>query len=252
MKKNYLLIIMLAFFCIANVGVSGRGSFSDGGGILYTEPVKSVLFRHQYHVDVKKISCEKCHSGLFEMQALLAQEKKDFVMESLYRGRYCGACHNGKDAFAAQNQCARCHPRISEKEVGHVKGKPKPKPYKAPVYNTTVVMGKDQQQVLFKHEKHASLNCMDCHSKLFKIKKGINKIALETHKSQQYCFNCHNGKKEFSWNSCKKCHKDWKAIEPYCLLTAKADRGSCVKCHTNANEMKALVKPPEIGGEGEG
>ncbi len=171
MKKNYLLIILLAFFCIANVGVSGKGNFSDGGGILYTQPVKSVLFRHQHHVDVKKISCEKCHSGLFEMQALLAQEKKDFVMESLYRGRYCGACHNGKDAFAAQNQCARCHPRISEKEVGHVKGKPKP--YKAPVYNTTVAMGKDQQQVLFKHEKHASLNCMDCHSKLFKIKKGI-------------------------------------------------------------------------------
>ena len=250
MKKNYLLIIVLAFFCIANVGVSGRGGFSDGGGILYTEPVKSVIFRHQHHVDVKKISCEKCHSGLFEMQALLAQEKKDFVMESLYRGRYCGACHNGKDAFAAQNQCARCHPRISEKEVGHVKGKIKP--YKAPAYNTTVAMGKDQQQVLFKHEKHTSSNCRDCHSKLFQIRKGSNNVALETHQSQKYCFNCHNGKKEFSWNSCKKCHKDWKAIEPYCLLTPKADRGNCVKCHTNANEMKALVKPPKIGGEAEG
>jgi c(7)-type cytochrome triheme protein len=250
MKKNLLLIILLAVFCIANVGATTKGSFSDGGGILYTQPVKSVLFRHQHHVDIKKISCEKCHSGLFEMEALLAQEKKDFVMESLYRGRYCGACHNGKDAFAARNQCARCHPRISAMEVGHVKGKPKP--YKAPVYNTTVAMGKDQRQILFKHEKHASLNCMDCHSKLFQVKEGKNKIALETHKSQQYCFNCHNGKKEFAWNSCKKCHKDWKAIEPYCLLTPKADRGSCVKCHTNANEMKALVKPPKIGGEAEG
>ena len=76
MKRNLFLIILLGFFCIANVGASGKGSFSDGGGILYTQPVKSVLFRHQHHVDVKKISCEKCHSGLFEMQALLAQEKK--------------------------------------------------------------------------------------------------------------------------------------------------------------------------------
>ena len=81
MKKNLLLIILLAMFCIANVGASGKGNFSDGGGILYTQPVKSVIFRHQHHVDVKKISCEKCHSGLFEMQALLVQEKKDFVMD---------------------------------------------------------------------------------------------------------------------------------------------------------------------------
>ena len=250
MKKNLLLIIFLALFCIANVSASGKSSFSDGGGILYTQPVKSVLFKHQHHVDAKKISCEKCHSGLFEMQALLAQEKKDFVMDSLYKGKYCGACHNGKDAFAAQNQCARCHPRISEKDVGHVKGKPKP--YKAPVYNTIVALGKDQRQVTFRHEKHASLNCRDCHSKLFQIRKGTTRVALETHQSQQYCFNCHNGKKEFSWNNCTKCHQSWKDIKQYALLTDKADRGTCVGCHTNDNKMKSLVKPPEIGGEAEG
>jgi c(7)-type cytochrome triheme protein len=250
MKKRHVLIILLAFFCMANVGASGRGSFSDGGGILYTQPVKSVIFRHQHHVDVKKISCEKCHSGLFEMQALLAQEKKDFIMESLYRGKYCGACHNGKDAFASDKQCARCHVRISEKSVGHVKGKPKP--YKAPVYNTIVALGKDQKLVSFQHEKHASLNCMDCHSKLFQIKKGSTKIALETHSSQKYCFNCHNGKKEFSWNNCTKCHQNWKDIKQYALLTAQADRGSCVGCHTNPDEMKSLVRPPEIGHEEEG
>lgn len=250
MKRNLFLIIMLALFCMANVSASGKSSFSDGGGILYTQPVKSVLFKHQQHVDAKKISCEKCHSGLFEMQALLAQEKKDFVMDSLYKGRYCGACHNGKDAFAAKNQCARCHPRISEKDVGHVKGKPAP--YKAPIYNTIVALGKDQRQVTFKHEKHASLNCRDCHSKLFQIRQGTNTIALETHQSQQYCFNCHNGRKEFSWTNCTKCHQNWKDIKPYALLTDKADRGTCVGCHTNDNKMKSLVIPPKISSEGEG
>ncbi len=250
MKRNLVLIILLALFCIANVGSTGKSSFSDGGGILYTQPVKSVIFRHQHHVDVKKISCEKCHSGLFEMQALLAQEKKDFIMDSLYKGRYCGACHNGKDAFPSDKQCARCHVRISEKDVGHVKGKAKP--YKAPVYSTVATLGKDQRKVPFNHEKHASLNCMDCHSKLFQIRKGSTKIALETHQSQKYCFNCHNGKKEFSWNNCTKCHQNWKDIKPYGILTARADRGSCVACHTNPDEMKSLVKPPEIGGEAEG
>jgi c(7)-type cytochrome triheme protein len=250
MKRNLLLITLLALFCIANVGVSGKSSFSDGGGILYTQPVKSVLFKHQHHVDVKKISCEKCHSGLFEMQALLAQEKKDFVMDSLYKGRYCGACHNGKDAFASNKQCARCHVRINESRVGHVQGKPKP--YKTPVYNTDLTLGKDQRQVIFKHEKHASQSCLDCHSKLFQIRKGSNRITLETHSSQNYCFNCHNGKKEFSWTSCTKCHQSWKDIKPYALLKAKDDRGSCAQCHTDARQMQSLVKPPEIGEEAEG
>src|SRR4030043_495876 len=35
-------------------------------------------------------------------------------------------------------------------------------------------------------------------------------------------------------------------------IKAKADNGSCYQCHTNASEMKTLVVPPKIGGEGEG
>lgn len=251
MKKNLFLIIILALFCIANVGASGKSNFSDGGGILYTQPVKSVIFRHQHHVDVKKISCEKCHSGLFEMQALLAQEKKDFIMDSLYKGRYCGACHNGKDAFASETQCARCHVRISEQEAGHVKGKAKP--YKFAVYNTSVALGKDKLKVVFKHEKHsAPLNCRDCHTKLFQIRKGSNNIDLLSHKPRKFCFNCHDGNKAFSRYNCNKCHKDWEEIAQSGILKTKTDKGTCVKCHTNPDDMKSLVKPPKISGEGEG
>jgi hypothetical protein len=31
-----------------------------------------------------------------------------------------------------------------------------------------------------------------------------------------------------------------------------ADSNSCIACHTDDAKLKALVKPPEIGGEGEG
>jgi len=250
MKKNRFFIIILALFCVANVGVSGKTGFSDGGGILYTQPVKSVIFRHLYHVDMKKIGCEKCHSGLFEMEALKAQENKDFIMESLYRGKYCGACHNGREAFAADTQCARCHVRISAQEVGHVKGKPKP--YKIPEYNTSVLFGKDEMRVSFDHKKHSpQLDCKECHLKLFQIKKGANVITVTDHKPQKYCFGCHDGKEAFSWYTCNGCHKNWKEIAQIAPL-AKTGRGSCYKCHTNAEKMKSLVVPPEIGGEGEG
>jgi c(7)-type cytochrome triheme protein len=250
MKKIRVLLILLASVCLTQSSIAAETPFSDGGGILYTQPIKSVIFRHKYHVDVKKISCEKCHSGLFEMEALSAEGKKDFVMESLYRGKYCGACHNGKDAFASDAQCARCHVRIDEQQVGHVKGKPKP--YKVPNYNTTILFGKDEMLVRFKHEKHSPpADCRDCHTKLFQIKKGSNNITVADHNPQKYCFGCHDGKKTFSWYDCNSCHKNWTEITQIGTLS-KAGKGSCYKCHTSAVDLKALVVPPKIGGEGEG
>ncbi|MEJ2490849.1 MAG: cytochrome c3 family protein [Desulfuromonadales bacterium] len=31
------------------------------------------------------------------------------TMEEIYAGRLCGVCHNGKRAFDAKSNCARCH-----------------------------------------------------------------------------------------------------------------------------------------------
>jgi len=252
MKKSYALIILLALLCLTDTGLAAGNTFSDGGGIIYTEPLSAVIFRHQYHVDDKHIACDKCHSGLFEMEALKVQEKDDFTMESLYRGKYCGACHNGKDAFASDSQCARCHVRATGLEAGHVKGKPAP--YKTPVYNTSVLIGKGEMEVRFNHEKHASPSkCTDCHPRLFQIKKGSNNITLADHNRSKSCFGCHDGKKTFSRYDCNSCHKNWTEIARAGHLKDKAaGKGTCYKCHTSASEMKALVKPPLIQGEGEG
>ncbi|PLY05455.1 MAG: hypothetical protein C0622_01825 [Desulfuromonas sp.] len=78
-----------------------------GGDILYFKPVKSVLFSHAVHTEA--FGCESCHTGMFKMEALAAQENDDFTMESLYQGEYCGACHDGSTAFASDTQCATCH-----------------------------------------------------------------------------------------------------------------------------------------------
>ncbi len=80
-----------------------------GGDILYTEPVKSVIFSHNIHVEKNGLECDSCHDGLFEMKALAAQTKENFTMNALYQGEYCGACHDGSTAFASNTQCATCH-----------------------------------------------------------------------------------------------------------------------------------------------
>lgn len=241
MKKSLVLLLILLTFPVLMAVSASTGTFSDGGGILYTEPVKSVLFSHKIHADDKRISCDRCHSGLFDMEALKVQQKKDFTMESLYKGKYCGACHNGKAAFASDTQCARCHVRADGLKVGYAQGKA---PAGGAVYKTTVMMGTGKSAVRFNHETHISqAKCNDCHSGLFKIKKGSNHIAMNDHGSNKYCFGCHDGRKAFSWNECNHCHaivpapsqtipfgKGEKAVS----FNHKSHSGSlpCSSCHT--------------------
>jgi len=203
MKKSIILTLILLAATVVVAGSAVTGGFSDGGGILYTEPVKSVIFSHKTHADEKRISCDRCHFGLFAMEALKAQREKDFTMESLYKGKYCGACHNGKAAFASDTQCARCHVRAADIKAGYVKGKASaPAVYKAPE-----VLGKGSTAVRFNHETHiAQSRCNDCHPRLFKIKKGANRITMTDHGRNRYCFGCHDGRKTFSSNDCSRCH----------------------------------------------
>ncbi len=50
--------------------------------------------------------------------------------------------------------------------------------------------------------------CKDCHSGLFKMKKGADKITQADHKDGKFCFTCHNGTKSFApTDNCTKCHK---------------------------------------------
>ncbi|MFQ3573553.1 MAG: c(7)-type cytochrome triheme domain-containing protein [Thermodesulfovibrionales bacterium] len=193
--KLHILTLFIALIFSLNSTV-----FADGGDILYTKPVKSVLFSHKSHA---KISCDRCHSGLFEMKALAAQEKPDFNMDALYKGKYCGACHNGKDAFASNTQCARCHGGVSEYE--HFKKKPQKKvDIKGP--QDPIMIGVGDTSVSFKHNTHAKIPCSDCHSKLFRMKKGTTKVTFKEHHQNTACFYCHDGKQSFGMDNCIACH----------------------------------------------
>ena len=56
----------------------------------------------------------------------------------------------------------------------------------------------------------AGLKCNACHTKIFKMKKGGDKITMAAINKGQFCGTCHNGEKAFKANDpkdCKKCHK---------------------------------------------
>ncbi len=78
--------------------------------IVFTEPLKAVIFDHELHTEDMGLECSSCHSALFKMKMGHAEEKpEEFTMEALYAGKYCGACHNGDDAFASNTKCTTCH-----------------------------------------------------------------------------------------------------------------------------------------------
>lgn len=114
-KIFVLLIFLLGFTNLAFLQESseeGLVIFNEDIGapeIVYNKPVKGVLFSHKYHVGELGMSCESCHPKIFEMEALKSQKNPDFNMNSLYKGKYCGACHDGKMAFASNTKCATCH-----------------------------------------------------------------------------------------------------------------------------------------------
>lgn len=110
-KRSILLmaVFILMALPVCQLGANAAEEVFHGGDIVYTGPLKAVLFSHKGHVEDLELSCETCHDGIFQMASLAVQKNSDFTMKGLAEGKYCGTCHNGSMAFASDTQCARCH-----------------------------------------------------------------------------------------------------------------------------------------------
>ncbi len=229
MRQRLLIILML--FITSSLSDAAMASQS-AYGILYTKPLESVIFSHQDHTK-KGTTCATCHSGLFEMEALHAQNQKDFNMDALYKGKYCGVCHDGKKAFAANTQCARCH-------LGSGVATPQKE---TPAYKMSVHLGKGKTDVVFNHEPHLKkTSCRTCHNVLFKPREGSTAVRMADHGGGKFCFTCHDqkGKKAFSWNDCSRCHKQSPSAPKETIQYGKGARAVSFK--HESHQMKAGCK----------
>jgi c(7)-type cytochrome triheme protein len=147
--------------------------------------VKSVgdaLFSHNFHLGM--YSCKECHTKTFPYKA----GAKHASMTDMEKGKSCGVCHNGKDAFSAAGDCAKCHKGF----------KPAPITFK-----------NEGGEVKFSHEFHLGMyKCEDCHTKLFPYKAGAKHASMNDMEGGKSCGACHNAKDAFSVKGdCEKCHK---------------------------------------------
>ncbi|OGU08015.1 MAG: hypothetical protein A2075_12995 [Geobacteraceae bacterium GWC2_58_44] len=66
-------------------------------------------------------------------------------------------------------------------------------------------------EVVFSHDTHVegmSLDCTECHSKLYLSVKQHTAVSMKQMQKGKSCGACHNGKKAFSVKGdCAKCHK---------------------------------------------
>ena len=66
-----------------------------------------VTFNHESHVDADKPRCTTCHPR--EFRILKATARTPITHERMQNGAQCGSCHNGKAAFALDQDCTFCH-----------------------------------------------------------------------------------------------------------------------------------------------
>ncbi len=108
-RNKLFCLLMVALSLALAVGVAqGEDEEEDGGRIVFSKPAMAVVFDHKIHRDAG-LECDSCHDEIFEMETGNAESRKDFTMESLYQGKYCGSCHDGETAFASNTRCTLCH-----------------------------------------------------------------------------------------------------------------------------------------------
>jgi c(7)-type cytochrome triheme protein len=163
-------------------------------------------------------------------------------MAEMEKGKSCGACHNGKQAFSV-DKCSKCH--------------------KSPelTFNTPPV-----PKATFSHAFHTyAYSCKDCHSAIVKPDMKKNKrVTMSDMGKGQSCGACHDGKLAFSVKGdCAKCHTGFNLPAKMTFKNAKGTiighfshefhtaAYQCNDCHTNiypyGNGKRTTMKQMESG-----
>ena len=221
MSKCWLLILVLILIgsqtsdlhAVGMGGMGGMGKMVDKITI-QTKNVGPVVFSHSVH----GTRCNMCHPKLFKKK----NNSNHVSMKAMEKGRSCGACHNGRQAFSVTGDCVTCH-------AGDIAIKTK---------NVGVAM--------FSHEVHVDMfGCEDCHPDLYKPRNNSNHATMEAMENGESCGACHDGDTAFGVaGDCATCHagdilyKDEDAGNVVFPHTAHIDMFGCEDCHPDLFKPK--------------
>jgi c(7)-type cytochrome triheme protein len=106
MRKSISIFVLVIGLSMA----AGASAEKVGGGDVTFRPKEAlpVVFSHDLHVTGADMKCARCHYSIFQMM----RGDSGVTMDDIKAGRFCGKCHNGKQAFDAnegRKNCTRCH-----------------------------------------------------------------------------------------------------------------------------------------------
>jgi c(7)-type cytochrome triheme protein len=195
--------------------------------------VKPVFFSHWSHRTL--YTCRVCHTELeFNMEV----NSTEITEDASRKGRFCGACHNGKTAFGHLKNCERCHTgeinsnsdkfsiftrfdfprtdygnRIDWVEAMKVRLifpnrylKTKSQDIQ---FDKKLSLDAEWNMIppsIFPHRAHTAwLDCNNCHPEIFNIKRKGTKFTMAKILKGEYCGVCHVNV-AFPMDDCKRCH----------------------------------------------
>jgi DmsE family decaheme c-type cytochrome len=129
-----------------------------GEEIVFEGGPKPVIFSGQIHAD-KGLKCDDCHTAIF---AKKKGDAKITLVDHFAGKKYCFACHNGKKAYAAKGNCAKCHGNSSPATAIASKKKEQPK--------LPVTFEEKEARVaeLAKAKYKNAGTCLGCHDETYK------------------------------------------------------------------------------------
>ncbi len=104
-----LMVLGVASLLLSRV-VQPVQADGDAGNIIFkdTKSFAPVVFSHQNH-KAAGVACGDCHDTLFKKKQGSTDVNNTLTMKTLRKGKYCGSCHDGKQAFSASKNCKQCH-----------------------------------------------------------------------------------------------------------------------------------------------
>ncbi len=113
MKLKLLFLSVIVLFAAGWAGLGGVPEVhaEDAPGKIVYKDTKSfapVTFDHGKHKG-DGMGCSDCHDALFKKKRGSADVNNALTMKALRKGKLCGACHDGKQAFSASKNCKKCH-----------------------------------------------------------------------------------------------------------------------------------------------
>lgn len=113
MRRQWILATaLLAMMVLVGAGTLAQGlpKLPDALDIVKAgDSPGQVTFNHVTHVDGTKPDCSTCHPKPFSILGSKGGTRATMKHEQFEKGQLCGSCHDGKKAFAIQDDCTTCH-----------------------------------------------------------------------------------------------------------------------------------------------